>query len=162
SAATWRERTASPNPAAAAWSRAVLLTDSQRGWGVRPAASLKRTNSSRVPLPFPRRRSGSRTTASGGSAVPGGTGPRAAAVEARGDRPGGGGQGGEVVLLVGRPLEGGGVGEALHQGQVQAVAQQGLLQGLAAGHGDLDLHLRPLGGEAPQGRGQEAGADGQA
>ena len=81
---------------------------------------------------------------------------------ARGHRPVGGGQDGQVVLLVGLPLEGGGVGEALHQGQVQAVVQQGLLQGFGGGHGDLDLHLRPLGGEGPQGLGQEAGTDGQA
>ena len=72
-----------PSPAAAAWSRAVLLTDSHRGRGVRPAASITRSNSSRVPLPFSRRRRGCRTKASGVRAVPGGTGPWGAARTAR-------------------------------------------------------------------------------
>ena len=80
SAATWRGRTASPSPCRRGLEQGgVAHRLPTGGRGVRPAASITRSNSSRVPLPFSRRRRGCRTKASGVRAVPG--------VPARGGRP---------------------------------------------------------------------------
>ncbi len=120
-------------------------TDLHRGGG-EAGGPITRSNSSRVP-PLPEEEAAGQRP--GVRAVPGGTGPWG--------RPDG-----QVVLLVGPPLEGGGGGRPSIRAHRSRRWSSRASPGLWRGHGDLTSTSGRWAAKARRGLGQEAGADGQA